>query len=146
MKRAIQRRSAAELFGQLYSLQVESMERTQSERYEREARAAHDRLLASATGKDDIVGSLARVADELRAVSRSRVAYVEAHDDESKETAAQVLRNAVAWFAERGVSVERATPPGTSTRRSGWAATSPRTASSAKSSGELRRYVIVPSF
>ena len=37
----------------------------------------------------------------------SRVAYVEAHDDETKETAAQVLRNAVAWFAERGVTVNR---------------------------------------
>jgi len=37
----------------------------------------------------------------------SRVAYVEAHDDETKETAASVLRNAVAWFADRGVSVRR---------------------------------------
>jgi transposase InsO family protein len=37
----------------------------------------------------------------------SRVAYVEAHDDETKQTAAAVLRNAVAWFAERGVSVQR---------------------------------------
>ena len=37
----------------------------------------------------------------------SRVAYVEAHDDETKETAAQVLRNAVAWFAARGVTVQR---------------------------------------
>ena len=37
----------------------------------------------------------------------SRVAYVEAHDDETKETAAQVLRNAVAWFAERGVTITR---------------------------------------
>jgi len=37
----------------------------------------------------------------------SRVAYVEAHDDESKETAAAVLRNAVAWFAARGVIVQR---------------------------------------
>ena len=37
----------------------------------------------------------------------SRVAYVEAHDDETKETATQVLRNAVAWFAERGVTVKR---------------------------------------
>ena len=37
----------------------------------------------------------------------SRVAYVEAHDDETKETAAAVLRNAVAWFAQRGVIVER---------------------------------------
>ncbi len=37
----------------------------------------------------------------------SRVAYVEAHHDETKETATQVLTNAVAWFAERGVSVHR---------------------------------------
>jgi transposase InsO family protein len=37
----------------------------------------------------------------------SRVAYVEAHDDETKETAAAVLRNAVAWFAVRGVTVQR---------------------------------------
>jgi transposase InsO family protein len=37
----------------------------------------------------------------------SRVAYVEAHDDETKETATQVLRNAVAWFAERDVTVKR---------------------------------------
>jgi transposase InsO family protein len=37
----------------------------------------------------------------------SRVAYVEAHDDETKETAAAVLRNAVAWFTQRGVTVQR---------------------------------------
>jgi len=37
----------------------------------------------------------------------SRVAYVEARDDERKETAAEVLRNAVAWFAVRGVTVRR---------------------------------------
>ena len=37
----------------------------------------------------------------------SRVAYVEAHDDETKETATAVLRNAVAWFATRGVTVHR---------------------------------------
>jgi transposase InsO family protein len=37
----------------------------------------------------------------------SRVAYVEARDDETKETATQVLRNAVAWFADRGVTVQR---------------------------------------
>jgi transposase InsO family protein len=37
----------------------------------------------------------------------SRVAYVEAHDDETKETATEVLKNAVAWFAERGVTVQR---------------------------------------
>jgi transposase InsO family protein len=37
----------------------------------------------------------------------SRVAYVEARNDETRETAADVLRNAVAWFAERGVTVQR---------------------------------------
>jgi transposase InsO family protein len=37
----------------------------------------------------------------------SRVAYVEARDDETKETATEVLRNSVAWFAERGVTVRR---------------------------------------
>jgi len=37
----------------------------------------------------------------------SRVAYAEIHDDETAATATVVLRNAVAWFAERGVNVER---------------------------------------
>jgi transposase InsO family protein len=37
----------------------------------------------------------------------SRVAYVEAHDDETAATAAAVLRNAVAWFADRGVTIRR---------------------------------------
>jgi transposase InsO family protein len=37
----------------------------------------------------------------------SRVAYAEIHEDEKKETAALVLRNGVAWFAERGVTVQR---------------------------------------
>ena len=37
----------------------------------------------------------------------SRVAYVEARNDETKESATEVLRNAVAWFAERGVTVQR---------------------------------------
>ena len=37
----------------------------------------------------------------------SRVAYAEIHNDESKETATAVLGNAVAWFAARGVTVER---------------------------------------
>jgi transposase InsO family protein len=37
----------------------------------------------------------------------SRVAYVEARDDETKETSVEVLRNAVAWFDERGVTVHR---------------------------------------
>jgi transposase InsO family protein len=37
----------------------------------------------------------------------SRVAYAEIHNDETKETAVAVLRNAVAWFALRGVVVHR---------------------------------------
>jgi len=37
----------------------------------------------------------------------SRVAYAEVHDDETAATAIVVLRNAVAWFAARGVTVER---------------------------------------
>ena len=37
----------------------------------------------------------------------SRVAYAEVHDDETAVTATGVLRNAVAWFATRGVVVER---------------------------------------
>jgi transposase InsO family protein len=37
----------------------------------------------------------------------SRVAYVEARDDQTKETAVEVLRNAVDWFADRGITVQR---------------------------------------
>jgi len=37
----------------------------------------------------------------------SRVAYAEIHDDEKAVTAAAVLYRAAAWFAERGVTVER---------------------------------------
>jgi transposase InsO family protein len=37
----------------------------------------------------------------------SRVAYAEVHDDERKETAVAVLTRATAWFAVRGVKVER---------------------------------------
>ncbi|GAB2586051.1 IS481 family transposase [Paractinoplanes abujensis] len=37
----------------------------------------------------------------------SRVAYAEIHTDEKAATAIGVLRNAVAWFAQRGVTVER---------------------------------------
>jgi len=37
----------------------------------------------------------------------SRVAYAEVHDDETAVTATGVLCRAVAWFAERGVTVER---------------------------------------
>ncbi|WNM37247.1 IS481 family transposase [Micromonospora halotolerans] len=37
----------------------------------------------------------------------SRVAYAEIRDDEKAATAIDVLRNAVAWFAARGITVER---------------------------------------
>ena len=37
----------------------------------------------------------------------SRVAYAEIHDDETAATATAVLRNAVAWFGARSVTVER---------------------------------------
>ncbi|MFB2557454.1 IS481 family transposase, partial [Herbiconiux liangxiaofengii] len=37
----------------------------------------------------------------------SRVAYAEIHDDETAATAVGVLRRAVAWFAARGITVER---------------------------------------
>jgi transposase InsO family protein len=38
---------------------------------------------------------------------RSRVAYVEAHHDERKDTAAAFMIRAVAWFADHGITVER---------------------------------------
>ncbi len=37
----------------------------------------------------------------------TRLAYAECHDDEKAVTAVAVLYRAVAWFAERGVTVER---------------------------------------
>jgi transposase InsO family protein len=37
----------------------------------------------------------------------SRVAYAEIHDDETAATAVAVLRRAVIWFADRGLTVER---------------------------------------
>jgi transposase InsO family protein len=37
----------------------------------------------------------------------TRIAYAEVHDDETTATATAVLRRAVAWFAGRGVTVER---------------------------------------
>ncbi len=37
----------------------------------------------------------------------SRVAYAEIRDDEKAVTAIDVLRHAVAWFADRGITVQR---------------------------------------
>jgi transposase InsO family protein len=54
--------------------------------------------------RDPVIGTcyLHTVIDD-----HSRVAYVEARDDETKETATEVLKHAVAWFADRGVTVRR---------------------------------------
>ena len=54
--------------------------------------------------RDPVIGTcyLHTVLDD-----HSRVAYVEAHDDETAATAAAVLQRAIAWFAERGVTVQR---------------------------------------
>ena len=54
----------------------------------------------------------------------SRVAYAEIHDDETAATATAVLRHAVAWFAVRGVTVERVLSDNGSAYKSHlWAAT-----------------------
>jgi len=37
----------------------------------------------------------------------TRIAYAEVHDDETTQTATAVLARAVAWYAERGITVER---------------------------------------
>ena len=37
----------------------------------------------------------------------TRIAYAEIHDDETAATAIAVLTRAVAWYAERGITVER---------------------------------------
>jgi transposase InsO family protein len=51
----------------------------------------------------------------------SRVAYAEIHDDETAATAAGVLRRAVAWFAARGVTVQRVlTDNGSAYRARAW--------------------------
>jgi transposase InsO family protein len=38
---------------------------------------------------------------------RSRIAYVEAHRDERKDTAARFMARAIGWFAEHDITVER---------------------------------------
>ncbi|WP_431271869.1 HWE histidine kinase domain-containing protein [Dankookia sp. P2] len=63
-----QRRSTAELFGQLFSLQVETLERAEVARYEADARAVHDRVLAAISSGGDMLSGFAHVAAELRAV------------------------------------------------------------------------------
>ena len=56
----------------------------------------------------------------------SRVAYAEIHDDETAATAIGVLRRAVAWFAARGVTVERVlSDNGSAYRSHAWRDTCP---------------------
>jgi transposase InsO family protein len=53
----------------------------------------------------------------------SRLAYSEIRDDETRETAVSVLRSAAAWFAARGVRIERVLSDNGSCYRSNlWAA------------------------
>ncbi len=63
---SFQRRSAAELFGQLYSLQIESLERAEAARHDTEARAAHERVLSAVSAEEDLGRSLQRIAEEMR--------------------------------------------------------------------------------
>ncbi|WP_043362319.1 HWE histidine kinase domain-containing protein [Belnapia sp. F-4-1] len=63
---SFQRRSAAELFGQLYSLQIESFERMQAAQHDAEARAAQERVLSAVSADEKIGNTLQRVAEEIR--------------------------------------------------------------------------------
>ncbi len=57
----------------------------------------------------------------------SRVAYAEIHDDETAATATAVLRRAVAWFADREVTVARVLSDNGSAYRSHlWPASAPK--------------------
>ncbi|MBM0276738.1 IS481 family transposase [Micromonospora tarensis] len=75
--------------------------RAQGERHRR--RTAH-RTGARNTHYDPRIGTafVHTVIDD-----HSRVAYAEIRDDETALTAVNVLHNAVAWFAERGITIER---------------------------------------
>ncbi|WP_043338156.1 HWE histidine kinase domain-containing protein [Belnapia moabensis] len=63
---SFQRRSTAELFGQLYSLQIESLERAEATRHDNEARAAHERVLSAVSTEEDLARTLQRIAEEVR--------------------------------------------------------------------------------
>jgi transposase InsO family protein len=73
-------------------------------RYVGRAQGPKNRFATAEKWRNPLIGTcyLHTVIDD-----HSRVAYVEAHHDEAKETATLVLRNAVAWFADRGVTVHR---------------------------------------
>lgn len=63
---------------------------------------------AGKTGRDRHYGARLGTAFVHTAIDdHTRLAYAEIHDDETAATAAAVLRRSVAWFAARGVTVER---------------------------------------
>ena len=67
-------------------------------------------------------GSGAKLGNDFLHVAvddHSRVAYIEVHADERGDTAAGFLTRAVAWFAERGVPIERVLTDNGSCYRSG---------------------------
>ena len=63
---------------------------------------------AGRTGRDKYYGPKLGTAFVHTVIDdHSRVAYAEIHNDETAATATAVLRRAVAWYATRGVAVER---------------------------------------
>jgi hypothetical protein len=66
-------------------------------------------VTAMRTGRRGVAGDLITGHAFVHTVidDHSRVAYAEIHDDERAETAVGVLRRAVSWFADHGVTVER---------------------------------------
>ncbi|MGI4733145.1 MAG: HWE histidine kinase domain-containing protein [Janthinobacterium lividum] len=62
------RRTVAELFGQMFALKLEARERRETQRYETAARAAGDRLLASIAGDATLINDPEWVGDTLAGI------------------------------------------------------------------------------
>ncbi|MEJ7648934.1 MAG: IS481 family transposase [Nakamurella sp.] len=75
----------------------------------REQRKKNRTATATRTGQRTKRGDPRTGTSYLHTVidDHSRVAYVEIRDDEKAATAVEVLENAVAWFAARGITVQR---------------------------------------
>lgn len=75
----------------------------------RAAGRQNSRATANRTGKRTAAGSprVGKAFVHTVIDDHSRVAYAEIHDDEKATTAIGVLSRSVAWFAARGVTVER---------------------------------------
>ena len=77
-------------------------------RYLGRAQGKRNRAATAGAGRDKYRGPLIGTAFVHTVLDdHSRVAYAEIHDDETAATAVAVLRRAVAWYADRGVRVER---------------------------------------